>query len=553
MGVTEDIEIDVVTLVVRAQDAAKRRDLAAARADFEAALSGLGVDGPHVPVRAGLGWVLRQMGDLGGSLAQYEAALAHQTRMAPDDAQALAALREEIAGVLAALGRQDEALGFYRLMLDGAAGPARDRLLGRAAEAARGAGRAEEQASLQREMLDGMRARLPVSTPLLAGTLTTIGMAEAAADRLEQAEVALREAVSLVPGLGYATQTLVNVLSRRDKPREAREVAIRHYGRKSFWERRAKGEQRGTLLTLVALNGNIPEQHLLARLGFSLVIWQVEFGPEHDRQLPPYDLVLTQVADADHGEAALRHADAFAQRCGKPVLNDPATVLRTRRDLIPSLLGGIEGLVIPQVARLPGEMDAEAAVRACEALGFAMPVILRVAGQHGGKKVALSLDLDEVRQDWDALGERDGTYVTRFSDYRSADGFCRKYRVIFVDRTPMPYHLAISPHWLVHYFSADMQAYPWKQEEEMRFLADMEGALGTRAVAALREIGRRMDLDYCGIDFGLTADGDVLLFEANATMLVHPEAVDGPFAAKNPFIDRILGAFDDLVRRRLEG
>jgi hypothetical protein len=43
-------------------------------------------------------------------------------------------------------------------------------------------------------------------------------------------------------------------------------------------------------------------------------------------------------------------------------------------------------------------------------------------------------------------------------------------------------------------------------------------------------------------------DGRALLFEANATMSVHPEPPDSALAHKNPFIDRILEAF----WRRLE-
>ena len=45
------------------------------------------------------------------------------------------------------------------------------------------------------------------------------------------------------------------------------------------------------------------------------------------------------------------------------------------------------------------------------------------------------------------------------------------------------------------------------------------------------------------MDFALTADGQVLVFEANATMLTHLEPADSPFAAKNPFIQPIIDAF----------
>ena len=67
---------------------------------------------------------------------------------------------------------------------------------------------------------------------------------------------------------------------------------------------------------------------------------------------------------------------------------------------------------------------------------------------------------------------------------------------------------------------------------------------------AVEAIGRTLDLDYCGVDFSLLADGRVLVFEANATMLVHPEDGRGVLTFKNPFVERIFRAFDALMTRR---
>jgi glutathione synthase/RimK-type ligase-like ATP-grasp enzyme len=91
-----------------------------------------------------------------------------------------------------------------------------------------------------------------------------------------------------------------------------------------------------------------------------------------------------------------------------------------------------------------------------------------------------------------------------------------------------------------------MEAHPWKLAQELAYLADPRAAFGERAFAVLAAIARRMDLDYCGIDFSLLPDGRVLLFEANATMLVHPEAEDGVTARKNPYVARIFTAFENL-------
>jgi hypothetical protein len=122
--------------------------------------------------------------------------------------------------------------------------------------------------------------------------------------------------------------------------------------------------------------------------------------------------------------------------------------------------------------------------------------------------------------------------------------------MIFIDREPYPYHLAISAHWMVHYFSADMAASAWKLDEERRFLQDPGAALGRRALAAIAAIGRQLDLEYGGIDFTLLPDGRVLAFEANATMLVHRERINGPLAHKNQNVQRIVDAFERMQVRR---
>jgi glutathione synthase/RimK-type ligase-like ATP-grasp enzyme len=54
----------------------------------------------------------------------------------------------------------------------------------------------------------------------------------------------------------------------------------------------------------------------------------------------------------------------------------------------------------------------------------------------------------------------------------------------------------------------------------------MRGVLGVRAMAALEQIERVLGLDYGGIDFGLDREGNLLLFEANATMVVEQPTED---------------------------
>jgi hypothetical protein len=69
-------------------------------------------------------------------------------------------------------------------------------------------------------------------------------------------------------------------------------------------------------------------------------------------------------------------------------------------------------------------------------------------------------------------------------------------------------------------------------------------------MSALERIAAELGLDYGGIDFGRDAAGNVLVYEANATMAVFPAPPDERFAYRRPAIDRVLAAAQDLVRAR---
>ena len=62
----------------------------------------------------------------------------------------------------------------------------------------------------------------------------------------------------------------------------------------------------------------------------------------------------------------------------------------------------------------------------------------------------------------------------------------------------------------------------------------MPGFVGARGMAALERINVALDLDYCGIDFAVNASGDILLFEANATMVMVPLSDDRKWDYRRP-------------------
>lgn len=238
--------------------------------------------------------------------------------------------------------------------------------------------------------------------------------------------------------------------------------------------------------------------------------------------LPRCDLVFNSIADPDLCAPALDLAEYLLRDVAVPVVNAPDRVRGSGRADNALRLRGIPNLRVPRTQRLPREHLSGARGRALlEEGGFAPPLLLRSPGFHNGKHFERLLAWHDLPAVLERLpGEE--LLAIEYAD-GSRDGAFRKYRAMIVGGELYPAHLAISPDWKVHYFSAVMGEA--ERAEEARFLAEMPAAIGDRAMGALAQVARRLALDYAGIDFGLDGDGAVLLFEANAAMTVYvPEA-----------------------------
>ena len=234
----------------------------------------------------------------------------------------------------------------------------------------------------------------------------------------------------------------------------------------------------------------------------------------------------------------------LVERLGKPTINDPRKIQRTTRDMVAELLTGIPGCRIPKILRQQAgtELSVES-LRAAIAAGHLHP---GPSGRHPWRR---RFRQDRRRRRTRGLsGQAAETdrYFIEYADYRSADGFFRKYRFIFVDGQVLPYHLAICDDWKVHHVNTDMANQVWMQDEEAAFLNDPTRVFNEGHYRALRAIQQRIGLEYFGIDCSLDTNGDLLVFEVNASMLVHDDNAEFPY--KDPAVRRIKAAFDAMLR-----
>lgn len=300
---------------------------------------------------------------------------------------------------------------------------------------------------------------------------------------------------------------------------------------------RGGGTPLRALVLRAAGGGNVVTALLFDdRFAETTVLYVESFRP--GIVLPPHDLIFNAIGDADRADAALALAETIVAGARVPVLNVPAKIRATGRAAIAERLRGIGGLVVPRTAAIA---RTRLTADVLERRGFTFPLLLRAPGFHTGQHFELVADADALATTVAALPGQELLAID-YVDVRDAAGDVRKYRVIAVGDTLHPLHLAIGRAWKVHYFSAEMRN-PAHRAEEDAFLRDGIAALGPRAAAALEAVRAQLDLDYGGIDFGLDRDGNVVLFEANATMALALPDDDPRNAERRTAVERIIAAF----------
>lgn len=358
-------------------------------------------------------------------------------------------------------------------------------------------------------------------------------------------------ALRIDPELAQAHQGLGAVLSDLGDRAGARahfQKGFRHHAVSTLPYRGS--EPPIPLLHLVSSGGgNIPTASFLDDCVFLTSVIVTDYL-DPSTPLPPHQLIFNAIGDADLCEPALKAAARLIARTNVPVINNPRAVMKTGRISNARRLRGLPGVVTPHTLlfardNLAGPQGA--ALMAKHQCSF--PLLLRSPGYHTGRNfILVEREADLAAAAASLPG--DDVLTIEYLDARGSDGNARKYRVMMIGGRIYPLHLAISANWKVHYFTSDMADKPSHREEEARFLEDMPAALGGKAMAALERIRDALGLDYAGIDFGLGPDGDLLLFEANATMVIAPPDRDERWSYRRAAITAILDAVVAMIRQK---
>ncbi|HEX9462112.1 MAG TPA: RimK family alpha-L-glutamate ligase [Alphaproteobacteria bacterium] len=294
---------------------------------------------------------------------------------------------------------------------------------------------------------------------------------------------------------------------------------------------------------------NTPLEFMLGGSGIALHRVYIGAG-EALPEMPPHDAAIIAVGYSTANHALLEELKTHFAAWPRPVVNPAAGILRTGRDTMAPMFDGLQGAVVPPTIKLSRD----------ESFGFAgqlrqhkagqppFPLLIRPLDSHAGTELEL-ITAPEALDRYLKFHIRTGYFVSSFVDYRSPDGLFRKYRVAVIDGVPYPSHMGISEHWMIHYLNAGMTLSADKRTEEQRFMDEFETGFRRRHEAALRELWKRLGLEYFALDCAETPDGRLLVFEIDVAMIVHLMDPPDMFPYKHVHMPKVFAAYQAMLRR----
>jgi hypothetical protein len=285
---------------------------------------------------------------------------------------------------------------------------------------------------------------------------------------------------------------------------------------------------------------------------------------EHLPELPGADVVFNNIASGEVMSlpGRLDQTVELIERIGRPVINHPRAVIQMTRQKAANLLRGIPNLLVPHIARYQLDLSRFDEIKADISTNFTYPVIVRHVATDSSSRLRLSEnktaalvnDADELRRFLERAAWPQ-FYVIQYVDLSKADGNFRKLRAVFFADEVFIVWGIYHNEWMVGGRLGPARdfynAFPHLAVEMKQIPRDPEGMLGAQVMPVLEAIRDRVPLEFFGLDFDVDDAGQVVLFEAQATMTILPPAGTPDNLITQEIDDRVYAAFGRLVRRKI--
>lgn len=323
-----------------------------------------------------------------------------------------------------------------------------------------------------------------------------------------------------------------------------------------FRSRTAGGANKLRLLAIAApmdIGGNTPVEFLLEGSDVELITLYVVPGLPLPDAIPDHDVAMVVAPDDARCAESLAQMEAMLADWPRPVLNRPAAIRRLDRDKLYRALAGVPGLQVPPTA-IVTRAELESLARSPELLsrhlhGAAFPLIVRPIGSHAGLGLMKLDGANEIAYYLELRPEAE-FFVSPFVDYIGPDGLFRKYRILLIDGAAFACHMAISDQWKIWYLNADMAGSAPNRAEEALFMATFDETFARKHAPAIAAMAERLGLDYTTVDCAETPAGELLIFEADNTAIVHDMDPVDTFPYKAPQMRKVFAAFVAMLYRR---
>ncbi len=292
---------------------------------------------------------------------------------------------------------------------------------------------------------------------------------------------------------------------------------------------------------------NTPLDFLLE--GSNAVLWlhYVDARTAALDDVPEHDVAFMAIGESnDNGPVLARMKALLADWPGPVMNNDPMLINALTRDGVSRMFAQEPTLLSPRTLRFP-RVQLEAVVAGVLGLpqlaqDMDFPLIIRPIGTHAGHGLDRVEDRGELSA-YLASSPADAFYIAPFIDYRGADGWFNKQRVVLIKGKPYASHMALSDHWMVHYLNAGMAESAPKRAVEAKWMETFDDDFAVRHAAAFEALHRHIGLDYFGIDCAELPDGRLLVFELDVAMIVHAMDSAELYPYKKVAMRRLFDAF----------
>ncbi|MEM7463753.1 MAG: hypothetical protein AAF362_13865 [Pseudomonadota bacterium] len=274
------------------------------------------------------------------------------------------------------------------------------------------------------------------------------------------------------------------------------------------------------------------------------------------RSSPIPDLVINNVASGE--VASDPEISPQLDKCigywQKYCINKPENVRATARDHQAAALSGSKRLIAPKTQYFKAADDIDVIIDKIES-EFDYPVILRAPFFQDGGDMHLVESRDRAIELIPQL--QPGFFAIEFIKNTHQNDMYRKMRGVFIEDEFFMVRVDYGPDWMIHghrnkphridFYNEN----PQYLEEEIAICKDPAREFGKPVMRAFRELRSIVKLDYFGVDFDITDDGKLIVYEANAAMnflsksgLVHPHPEEAGHALTESFTKFLMSRID---------